>query len=68
MSLAIENAPFSSVEARMTDATATVIAMLWRIVVTGLVIAGRLALDRLAFRGTVHRQRRGRRPFQPQRP
>lgn len=64
MSFAADVAPFSGMEARMTDAGANLIAMLGRIVIAGVVIAGRLALDRLAFRGTVHRQRRGRRSYQ----
>jgi hypothetical protein len=63
MSFWIDIAPFSCTEARMTDASANLIALLWRIVIAGVVIAGRLALDRLAFRGTVHRQRRGRRSY-----
>jgi hypothetical protein len=68
MSSVIDIAPFSWTEARMTDASANLIAMVWRIVIAALVIAGRLALDRLAFRGTVHRQRRGSRSYQPRRP
>ena len=44
----------------MTEANANFIAMFWRIVIAALAIVGRLALDRLAFRGTVRRQRRGR--------
>lgn len=43
----------------MTEANAHVIAVLWRIMIAALVIAGRLALDRLAFRGTIRRHRRG---------
>jgi hypothetical protein len=46
-------------EVRMTEANAHVIAVLWRIMIAALVIAGRLALDRLAFRGTIRRHRRG---------
>jgi hypothetical protein len=43
----------------MIEANAHVIAVLWRVVVAALVIAARVALDRLAFHGTIRRRRRG---------
>jgi len=42
----------------MTEQSANIIAVAWRVVITALVVLGRLALDRLSVRGQTRRVRR----------